>query len=100
MPDFGVDIAGETGAQAVSTDDGARSRATGQVYLDAIKAMRMRRHGIARVAQEVVEHELGHRVGLVHRTAQTASRCSIGELSGDGVTVRLLDQIEHRVRPG
>lgn len=66
VPDFGVDIAGEGGAQWVSTRDGAHFYVTGQVYLDAAKARRMRHQGMPRVVQEVVEHELGHLVGLAH----------------------------------
>ncbi len=66
VPDFGVDIAGEAGSQTVSTPDGTRVYVTGTVYLDAAKAIRMRRHGMSGVVQAVVEHELGHLVGLSH----------------------------------
>jgi predicted Zn-dependent protease len=50
----------------VNTADGTRVYITGSVYLDAAKANQMRRKGISGVVQEVVEHELGHLVGLSH----------------------------------
>ena len=66
VPDFGVDIAGEAGPQSVRTANGKRYYVTGQVYLDANWATQMHRDGSPGVVRAVVEHELGHLVGLSH----------------------------------
>lgn len=66
VPDFGVDVAGETGTQRVHRANGQSTYVTGAIYLDATKAIRMEQRGDIAVAQAVVEHELGHLVGLAH----------------------------------
>jgi hypothetical protein len=66
VPDFGVDVTGEASTQSMSTADGTRFYVTGQVYLDAAKALQGRRQGTPGVVQAVIEHELGHLVGLSH----------------------------------
>lgn len=62
VPDFGIDVVGEAGPQAWQTAKGARAYVTGAVALDAAHLPRLPR----RYALEVVEHELGHLVGLAH----------------------------------
>jgi hypothetical protein len=66
VPDFGVDIAGEASPQSIRIADGRSFYVSGEVYLDADKARRMQRNGSPGVVQAVVEHELGHLVGLAH----------------------------------
>ncbi|MGZ6825801.1 MAG: hypothetical protein ACXVGH_03335 [Mycobacteriales bacterium] len=62
VPDFGVDIAGEAGPQPMESSTGVRAYVTGTVALDPAYLGRAPRA----VAVEVVEHELGHLVGLAH----------------------------------
>jgi hypothetical protein len=92
VPDFGVDVVGEAGAQSVSTSDGSRFYVTGNVYLNAAAARRMRRQGMTRVVQQVIKHELGHLVGLAHvndarqimypRASTQVVEYGIGDLTG------------------
>lgn len=89
VPDFGVDIAGETGTQSVHRANGQLAYVTGQVYLDATKATRMRKQGDSKVIQGIVVHELGHLVGLGHVNDPSqvmfprASRTVVGYQAGD-----------------
>lgn len=62
VPDFGADAVGLAGPAAMETAGGARTYVSGKVSLDAVRVPEMPR----RYALEVVEHELGHLVGLAH----------------------------------
>jgi hypothetical protein len=66
VPDFGVDIAGEASTQKIRRPGGQFAYVTGVLYLDAAKAIQMRQHGNPGIVQAVIEHELGHLVGLAH----------------------------------
>jgi hypothetical protein len=66
VPDFGTDIDGEASTQQVRHPDGQLTYVTGDVYLGARAAVRMQKRGNERGVQAVVEHELGHLVGLAH----------------------------------
>lgn len=66
-PDFAGDVAGRAGSVSVTARSGPRVYVTGQVELDAEKFRRMlaRPNGDAN-ARAIIEHELGHLVGLDH----------------------------------
>jgi hypothetical protein len=66
VPDFGVDIAGEAGAVPVTTPSGDRTYVSGTVDLGADAVTRLVTGYGAPAAVAVVEHELGHLVGLAH----------------------------------
>jgi Matrixin len=89
VPDFGVDIAGEASTQKAYGANGHLTYVTGQVYLDATTATRMHQQGNSTVMQAIVEHELGHLVGLGHVNDPTqimfprASRTVLGYQAGD-----------------
>lgn len=93
VPDFGVDIVGEASSQQMTRPNGARVYVTGAIYLDAVKARQIlnRRNG-AHIMQTIVEHELGHLVGLAHvndrsqvmypRTSRNVFGYQAGDLTG------------------
>lgn len=66
VPDFGVDIAGEAGAAAVTTPSGDMTYVSGVVYLDPIKINEIRLRAGEAAARTVILHEFGHLVGLAH----------------------------------
>jgi Matrixin len=66
VPDFGVDIAGETATQTQRRPNGQLTYVTGAIYLDAAEATKLRKQGSEPLMQAIVEHELGHLVGLAH----------------------------------
>jgi hypothetical protein len=65
-PDFGVDIAGKAGPVRVTRPNGAFTYVTGEVHLDPASLTEMTRTRGEPVARSVIEHELGHLVGLAH----------------------------------
>lgn len=65
VPDFGVDIAGEAGPVRIQRPNGQMVYITGQVNLDPTKLAGISR-GNGRLPVAVIEHELGHLVGLAH----------------------------------
>jgi Matrixin len=65
-PDFGVDIAGNAGAQRVSRPGGQFTYVTGAVHLDPGVLTDLTRTRGEAVARSVLLHELGHLVGLAH----------------------------------
>jgi len=66
VPDFGVDIAGEAGAQRVRSTSGDWVYVTGAVALDATKlGSYVKKYGEPE-ARAVILHELGHLMGLAH----------------------------------
>ena len=66
VPDFGIDVIGEAGAQSLTTTSGDRAYVTGALALDAAGMGRLLRAGRTVEARAVVLHELGHLVGLAH----------------------------------
>lgn len=66
VPDFGVDISGEASPQPVRRPNGALTYVTGSIYLDAQNAAALLQQGRQSSEETVVEHELGHLVGLAH----------------------------------
>jgi hypothetical protein len=66
VPDFGIDVAGEAGAQRVRTPSGDQTYVSGIVYLDPGKIASIQRQGGYLLARAVLLHELGHLVGLAH----------------------------------
>lgn len=62
VPDFGVDVAGEAGPVTGHTPSGDDTYVSGTVYLDAGK---LQAAGPGQ-ARGIIEHELGHLVGLAH----------------------------------
>src|SRR4051812_982257 len=66
VPDFGVDVAGEARPQPVRRAGGKSVYVTGEVRLDAKEARQITSRIGVRVVQAIVEHELGHLVGLAH----------------------------------
>ncbi|MDQ3611136.1 MAG: matrixin family metalloprotease [Actinomycetota bacterium] len=66
VPDFGVDIAGEAGAAAVTTPSGDMTYVSGVIYLDPIKINDIRLRAGEAAARTVILHEFGHLVGLAH----------------------------------
>jgi hypothetical protein len=66
VPDFGVDIVGEAGAQREYTESGDYAFVTGTVALDAQALATIAHRRGAAAARAVVLHELGHLVGLAH----------------------------------
>lgn len=66
VPDFGVDIIGEASPLSVRTPSGDSTYISGVVYLDAVKLTGLSSsHGQDDV-MAVIQHELGHLVGLAH----------------------------------
>lgn len=65
VPDFGVDVAGESGASSVQTPEGA-TYVSGIVYLDPAKFAQIEATQGYATAKAVILHELGHLVGLAH----------------------------------
>jgi Matrixin. len=66
VPDFGVDIAGETSTQKVRRPNGQLAYVTGSIYLDSPTAAALQLQGRQSIEETIVEHELGHLVGLAH----------------------------------
>ena len=66
VPDFGVDIIGEAGAQRMLTPSGDFSYVSGMVSLDPTKMAALLRRDGELAARAVILHELGHLVGLHH----------------------------------
>lgn len=66
VPDFGIDVAGEAGGQSVHDRSGQSFYVTGAVYLDANKARQITHRDGPGLVQAIIEHELGHLVGLAH----------------------------------
>jgi hypothetical protein len=66
VPDFGVDIIGEAAAFGVATPSGDRTYVSGVVYLDAGKMAEVSSTRGVAPARAVIQHELGHLVGLAH----------------------------------
>ena len=89
VPDFGADAAGVAGAQRVTPKGGPTVYVTGEVFLDAQELAQVRRDDGPRVVQAMVEHELGHLVGLAHVSDSSqlmfpqASRDVLGYQAGD-----------------
>lgn len=66
-PDFAADVAGQGGSTRVGLPGQPQIYVSGQVELDAAKLTRMMTHPGGRdMARGVIEHELGHLVGLAH----------------------------------
>jgi hypothetical protein len=71
-PDFATDVAGEAGSLRLGLPGGPQVYVSGQVELDAAKLTAMlTRPGGRDLARGVIEHELGHLVGLAHVTDPT-----------------------------
>jgi hypothetical protein len=89
VPDFAAGVAGETNSQPVQGATSQLTYVTGQVYLDATKATRLHQHGDDALEQAIVDHELGHLVGLGHVNDPTqlmfpeASRTVLSYQPGD-----------------
>jgi hypothetical protein len=66
VPDFGIDVAGEARPQGLQGSSGQSFFVTGTVYLDANKARQIAHRDGPRLVQAIIEHELGHLVGLAH----------------------------------
>lgn len=66
VPDFGVDIIGEASAVSIRTPSGASTYISGVVYLDAVKMSELASARGYVHALAVIQHELGHLVGLAH----------------------------------
>jgi hypothetical protein len=71
VPDFGVDIIGEASAIPVRTPSGDSTYISGVVYLDAVKMAELAGSMGYAHALAVIQHELGHLVGLAHVDDQT-----------------------------
>jgi hypothetical protein len=93
VPDFGVDIAGEAASQPITRANGAHVYVTGAVYLDSTKARAFEQEPRGTViVQAILEHELGHLVGLAHvndstqimfpRGSRDVLRYQAGDLTG------------------
>lgn len=65
--DFATDVVGQARSISVSRGGGPEVYVTGQIRLDAqaLSELTSRREGIA-LARSVIQHELGHLVGLAH----------------------------------
>lgn len=66
VPDFGIDIIGEAAPIGVRTSSGDETYVSGVVYLDAVDMARLASTRGYAHALAVVQHELGHLVGLAH----------------------------------
>jgi hypothetical protein len=92
VPDSSTDVAGVATAQRVTPKGGPAVYVTGEVYLDAQKLAQIRHDDGPRLAQAMVEHELGHLVGLAHvndpaqvmfpRASRTVLDYQAGDLTG------------------
>lgn len=66
VPDFGVDIIGEAMPIGIRTPSGDTTYISGVVYLDAVKMAELASTRGHAHASAVIQHELGHLVGLAH----------------------------------
>lgn len=66
VPDFGIDILGEAGSQRLARPGGQFTYVTGTVALDSTKMQQFIDRFGPNSARSVIEHELGHLVGLAH----------------------------------
>ncbi len=97
-PDFGVDVLGLGGSQRVRRPNGSLTFVTGQVDLDASGLAQLNRTMGSAMVRAVVEHELGHVVGLAHvddaqqlmypRAQPGVTRLGAGDLAGLAVLGR------------
>jgi len=65
-PDFGIDVAGKAGPVRVTRPNGMFTYVTGEVRLDPTSVIHISRTFGEPLARSVIEHELGHLVGLQH----------------------------------
>ncbi|MDQ3465883.1 MAG: M10 family metallopeptidase domain-containing protein [Actinomycetota bacterium] len=66
VPHFGVDVVGEAGSQRMGRPNGQQVYVSGQVYLDPSKLQHIIDTAGLVAARAIIEHELGHLVGLAH----------------------------------
>ncbi len=69
VPDFGVDVLGEAGSTRVTRANGQHTYVTGTVALSGAAIQQYAARYGAAAGRAVVEHELGHLVGLAHVNA-------------------------------
>ncbi len=66
VPDFGIDVLGESGPNRVTTASGDDTYVSGIVYLDSVKLTQYARAHRTVAVMTTVLHEIGHLVGLAH----------------------------------